>query len=91
MHRLVRVGITYLPPPVTKTLTRTKSAKRNELNISWNGEVKGTLLEKVDVEEYEMQVGDEPARERRNINVSYERDHQIPSPAIVDSKKRGRA
>ena len=39
----------------------------------------------VDVEEYEMQVGDEPARERRNIDASYECDHQMPSPAIVDS------
>jgi hypothetical protein len=30
------------------------------------------LTEKVDMEECEMQVGDEPARERRNINVPYE-------------------
>ena len=42
-------------------------------------------MEEVDVEEYEMQVGDEPARERRNIDASYECDHQMPSPAIVDS------
>jgi hypothetical protein len=41
-----------LPPPMTKTLAQTKTAKVNELDISWSGEVEGKLLtEKVDVEE----------------------------------------
>ena len=44
--------VTSLPPPMTKTSAQTKTAKVNELNISWSGEVKGKLLtENVDVEE----------------------------------------
>jgi hypothetical protein len=83
-------AMAQLPPPMTKTLAQTKGANANELNIRWTGEVEGKLLtEKVDMEECEIEVGDEPARERRNINVPYEREHQISTPATFNSQKMG--
>lgn len=80
-------AVTRLSPPMMKTLAQTKGVNANELNIRWTGEVEGKLLtEKVDMEECEMQVSDEPAQERRNINVPYKREHQTSSPAVVDSE-----
>jgi len=56
-----------------------KSMNANGLNIRWTREVEGKLsTEKVNVEECEMQVGDEQVRERRKMSVPYEREHIYP-------------
>ena len=81
-------AVTRLSPPMMKTLAQTKDVDANELNISWTGELEGKLLtEKVDMEECEMQVSDEPAQERRNINVPPIRTR---TPDILSSHRRFR-
>ena len=35
--------VTYIPPPMTKTLAQTKNANVNKLNIRWTGEFGGLI------------------------------------------------